>query len=62
LACLKPALTAADKNAPWQANYLGIFNLSTIGGNSLVRMPDQQVLPLQFLKSFVLFFVPKGFN
>jgi hypothetical protein len=27
-----------------------------------VRMPDQQVLPLQFLKSFFLFFVPKGFN
>ena len=33
-----------------------------IAGSSLVRMPDQQVLPLQFLKSFFLFFVPKGFN
>ncbi len=30
-----------------------------MAGSSLVRMPDQQLLPLQF---FFLFFVPKGFN
>jgi hypothetical protein len=32
-----------------------------IAGSSLVRMPDQQVLPLQFLKSFCFVFCAQRF-